>query len=158
MVHVKQHPKARCKTTLEVICSKVRKIVVQTLETVILNMKYKPYETLQVSSEQPFELAFSCNLEDSHSDHFMMVTKEDSGHHAKCLKSRVDFDLEDRHLIWFMVSIIMIMCMLLQMFFEANDIAAEKKVSVLLTVIGKQNFSLATAKLGGTCNTQGQIV
>ena len=30
----------------------------------------------------------------------------------------------------------------LQMFFEANDIAAEKKVSVLLTVIGKQNFSL----------------
>ena len=30
----------------------------------------------------------------------------------------------------------------LQMFFEANDIAAEKKVSVLLTVIGKHNFSL----------------
>ena len=30
----------------------------------------------------------------------------------------------------------------LQMFFEANDIAAEKKVSVLLTVIGRQNFSL----------------
>ena len=28
------------------------------------------------------------------------------------------------------------------MFFEANDIAAEKKVSVLLTVIGRQNFSL----------------
>ena len=30
----------------------------------------------------------------------------------------------------------------LQMFFEANDIAAEKKVSVLIIVIGKQNFSL----------------
>ena len=30
----------------------------------------------------------------------------------------------------------------LQMFFEANDIADAKKVSVLLTVIGKHNFSL----------------
>lgn len=30
----------------------------------------------------------------------------------------------------------------LQMFFEANDIADEKKVSVLLTVIGKSHFSL----------------
>ena len=107
MVHVEQHPKARCKTTLEVICSKVRKTIVQTLETVILNMKYKPYGTLQGSIEQPFELAFTCNLEDSHSDHLMVVTKDDSGHHAKCLKSQVDFDLKDRHLIWFMVSIIL---------------------------------------------------
>jgi hypothetical protein len=106
MVHVEQHPKARCKTTLEVICSKVRKTVVQTLETVILNMKYKPHGTLQVSIEKPFELAFTCNLEDSHSDHFMTVTEDDSGHHAKCLKSRVDFDLEDRHVIWFKVRII----------------------------------------------------
>ena len=105
MVHLEQHPKAKCKTTLEVVCSKVRKTVVQTLEIVILNMKYKPYGTLQASIEQPFELAFICNLEDSHCDHLMMVTKDDSGQHAKCLKSRVDFDLEDRHLIWFMVSI-----------------------------------------------------
>ena len=71
-------------------------------------MKYKPYGTLQGIIEQPFELAFTCNLEDSHSDHFMMVTKDDSGHHAKCLKSRVDFDLEDKHLIWFMVSFVII--------------------------------------------------
>jgi hypothetical protein len=66
-------------------------------------MKYKPHGTLQVSIEKPFELAFTCNLEDSHSDHFMTVTEDDSGHHAKCLKSRVDFDLEDKHLIWFKV-------------------------------------------------------
>ena len=113
MVHVEQHPKARCKTTLEFICSKVRKTVVQTLETVILNMKYKPYGILQASIEQPFELAFTCNLEDSHYDHLMMVTKDDSGHHARCLKSRIDFDLEDKHLIWFMVSIIIIILVLL---------------------------------------------
>ena len=103
MVHVEQHPKARCKSTLEVICSKVRKTVVQSLETVILNMKYKPYGTFQVSMAQPFELAFTCNLEDSHSDHFMIVTKDNSGHHAKCLKSHINFDLEDRHIIWFKV-------------------------------------------------------
>ena len=105
MVYIEQHPRARCKTTLEVICSKVRKTVVQTLETVILNMKYKPYGTLQASVEQSFELAFTCSLDNSHTDHFMAVAKDDGAHHAKCLKSRVNFDLEDRHLIWFMVSI-----------------------------------------------------
>ena len=113
MVRIEQHPKARCKTTLEVICSKVRKTVIQTLEAVILNMKYKPYGTLQVSIEKPFELAFTCNLEDSHSDHLMIVTKDDSGHHAKCLKSHIDFDLEDRHLIWFKVRITLLLCLLL---------------------------------------------
>ena len=106
MIHVERHQRARYKSTLEVICSKVRKAVVETLETIISNMKYKPYGTLQVSSMQPFELAFTCNLEDSHSDHFMTVTKDDSGHHAKCLKSHINFDLEDRHLIWFKVRII----------------------------------------------------
>jgi hypothetical protein len=105
MVHVEEHPKARCETTLEVVCSEVRKTIVQTLETVIFNMKYKPFGTLQVSINQPFELAFTCNLEDSHSDHFMTVTTGDSEHHAKCLKSHVNFNLEDRHLIWFKVRI-----------------------------------------------------
>ena len=105
MVHVEQHPKARCKSTLEVICSKVRKTVVEALETVISNMKYKPFGTLQISIGQAFELAFTCYLKDSHSDHFMIVTKDDSGHHAKCLKRHIDLDLEDRHLIWFKVKI-----------------------------------------------------
>ena len=103
MIHIKKHQKARSKIAVEVICSKVRKTVVQALKTVISNMKYKPYGTLQASIEQPFELAFTCNLEDSHSDHFMIVTKDDSGYHTECLKSHVGFDLEDRHLIWFKV-------------------------------------------------------
>ena len=115
MVHVEQHPKARCKTTLEVICSKVRKAVVQILETVILNMKYKPYGILHTPPEQPFELAFTCNLEDSHCNHFMTVTKDDvdSGHHAKCLNSHIDFNLEDKQMIWFKVRIIKILCIIL---------------------------------------------
>ena len=109
MVHIEQHPEARCKTTLEVICSKVRKIVVQTLETVILNMKYKPYGTLQVSIQQPFELAFtcSCSLKD---EHFMITTKDESGYHAKCLKSLISLNLKDKHLIWFKVRTILPTC------------------------------------------------
>ena len=111
MVHVERHPKARCTTTLEVICSKVRKTVVQTLEIVILNMKYKPYGILHIPQEEPFELAFTCNLEDSHCNHFMTVTKDDSGHHhAKCLNNHIDFDLEDKQMIWFKVRIIKILC------------------------------------------------
>jgi hypothetical protein len=115
MVHIEQHPKARCQTTPEIICSEVRKTVVQTLETVILNMKYKPYGALQASIEQPFELAFTCNLEDSHSDHFMTVFKDDSGQYATCLKSHIKFNLEDRHLIWFEVKITQIILIIIVM-------------------------------------------
>ena len=103
MVHVVQHPKAICKSTLEAICSAVRQTIVRTLETVISKMKYKPYESVLVSSKQPFELAFTCCLEDSHSDHFMTVAKDDSGYHAKCLKSHIAFYLNNTHLIWFKV-------------------------------------------------------
>jgi hypothetical protein len=108
MVHVEQDPEARCRTNLEVICSKVRNTVVQTLETVITNMKYKPYGALQASIEQPFGLAFTC-IKDSHSDHFMTVTKDDSGHHATCLKNHINLNLKDRHLIWFKVRITTVM-------------------------------------------------
>ena len=121
MVHIEQHPKARCKTTLEVICSKVRKAVVQTLETVILNMKYKPYGILHIPPEQPFELAFNCNLEDSHCNHFMTVTKDDSGYHAKCLNSHIDLDLEDKQMIWFKVRIIKTLCILLILIVSADN-------------------------------------
>ena len=103
MVHIEQHPKARCKSTPEAICSAVRKTIVGTLETVISKMKYKPYESLLVSAEQPFQLAFTCCLEDSHSDHFMTVAKDDSGYHAVCLKSQIALDLNRTNLIWFKV-------------------------------------------------------
>ena len=103
-VCVERHPKARCKSTLEVICSAVRQTIVGTLETVISKMKYKPYETLLLSSKQPFELAFTCScLDDSHGDHVMTLTEDESGRHAMCLKSDIVLDLEDRHLIWFKV-------------------------------------------------------
>ena len=103
MVYVEQHPKALCKSTLEEICTTVRQTIVETLETVISKMKYKPYESLHVTSKQPFELAFACRLEDSHSDHLMTVAKDESGHHATCLQSSITFGLEDMHLIWFKV-------------------------------------------------------
>jgi hypothetical protein len=103
MVYVEQHPNGISNMTLDVICSKVRKTVVQTLETVILNMKYKPYRTLSI--EQPFELAFTCTLEDSHSDHFMVIIEDCIGHRATCLKSHVNFNIKDRHLIWFKVKV-----------------------------------------------------
>ena len=103
VVYVEQHPKAKCESTLEKICTTVRKTIVETLETVISKMKYKPYESLLVSSKQPFELAFACCLEDFHSDHVMTVTKDESGYHATCQKSSITFDLEDMHLIWFKV-------------------------------------------------------
>ena len=103
-VCVERHPKARCKSTLEVICSAVRQTIVGTLETVISKMKYKPYETLLLSSKQPFEPAFTCScLDDSHGDHVMILTEDESGRHATCLKSDIVLDLEDRHLIWFKV-------------------------------------------------------
>ena len=107
MVDVKQHPNARCKLTLEVICSAVRQTIVRTLEAVISKMKYKPYESVLISNKQPFELAFTCCLEDSHNDHFMTVAKDDSGYHAKCLKRHIALDLNDTHLFWFKVSILL---------------------------------------------------
>ena len=104
MVHVEQHPNARSKITLEVICSEVRKKVVQTLETVILNMKYKPYGTLQVSKERPFHLAFTCSREPD--CRFMTVTKDDKDYYAKCPKCKFNSILDSKHLIWFKVRII----------------------------------------------------
>ena len=105
MVYVEKHPKATCKSTVEEICTTVRQRIVETLETVISKMKYVPYESLFaiVSSKLPFKLAFTCSLEDSHSDHLMTVAKDESGYHATCLKDSVTFDLEDMHLIWFKV-------------------------------------------------------
>ena len=103
MAYIERQPKARCKSTLEEICSTVRQTIVGTLNSVISKMKYKPHESLLVSSKQPFELGFACCLHDSDSDHLMTVSKDESGHHGTCLISSVDLDLEDEHLIWFKV-------------------------------------------------------
>ena len=105
MVCIEQHPKARCKLTLEEICTTVRQTIVGTLETVISKMKYKPYQSLHLTSKQPLELAFACCncLDDSNSDHLMTVAKDENGRHAICSKSSITFDLADMHLIWFKV-------------------------------------------------------
>ena len=107
MFHVERHPKAECKSTLEEICTIVRQTVVETLETVISQMKYRPYECLlATSTQQPFQLAFPCCLEDSHSDHLMIIAKDVNGRCATCLESSIILKLEDQHLIWFKVSIL----------------------------------------------------
>ena len=103
MVYVEQCPNTLCESKLEEICTTVRQTIVETLETVISKMKYKPYESLHVSSKQPFELAFACCQADSHSDHLMIVAKDKRGRHAKCLKDKVASYLKDMHLIWFKV-------------------------------------------------------
>ena len=103
MVYVEQCPNTLCKSKLEEICTTVRQTIVETLETVISKMKYKPYESLHVSSKQPFELAFACSLADFHSDHLMIVANDERGRHAKCLKDKVASYLKDVHLIWFKV-------------------------------------------------------
>ena len=107
MFHVERHPKAECKSMLEEIRTIVHQTVVETLETVISQKKYKPYECLLATrTQQPFQLAFHCCLEDSHSDHLMIIAKDVNGRCATCLESSIILKLEDQHLIRFKVSIL----------------------------------------------------
>ena len=101
-ITVSHHQRARCKRSLPEICSVVRQTMTETLMTVILKMKYKPFEALlSPNTEQPFNLAFTCCLEDSHSDHLMKVMEDEDGKYAKCLKNNTDTKLEEKHHIWF---------------------------------------------------------
>ena len=104
-IHVSRHPRARKRKSLSFICSTVRQTVVDSLQVVISKMKFKPYvkmDTLFFSSSQPFDLAFACCLEDSHSNHLMRVVEDlPSERYAKCLTEGVEIDLEDEHMVWF---------------------------------------------------------
>ena len=100
-IHVERHPHARSESSLSSICSAVRQMVVETLETVISEMKYRPFKTPLFPTKQPFNLAFTCCLEDSHKDHLMKVDKDESGFHGKCLKSHFGVVLSDEHRLWF---------------------------------------------------------
>ena len=87
------------------ICSTVRQTVVATLEAVISKMKYTQYSKTESSSEHLFDLGFACSLDDTHSDHFMVIAH--NRHHSKCLKDCLRLPLKNEHLAWFeMVSII----------------------------------------------------
>ena len=90
------------------ICSTVRQTVVSTLETVISKMKYKQYSKTESSSEHLFDLAFACSLDDTHRDHFMVVSSNKHlQYYNKCLKDCLRIRLENEHLVWFkMVSMI----------------------------------------------------
>ena len=100
-VHVDWHPQAVRENSLQFICSAVRQTVVDTLETVISEMKYKPFKAQLFSSRRQFYLAFTCCLDDSHSDHLMVVDSDKDQYRAKCLKSHVVFRLQEQHLLWF---------------------------------------------------------
>lgn len=67
-------------------------------------MKYEPYtnvDTPLFSSEQPFDVAFTCCLDSSHSDHLMRVVEDDDSRYAECLKEKLEVMLNDEHRMWF---------------------------------------------------------
>ena len=100
-VHVERYPHTVSEYSLSFICSTVRQTVVQTLETVISEMRYRPFKTPLFPTKQPFNLAFTCCLEDSHKDHLMKVDKDKRGYRCKCLKSHLARNLTDEHKLWF---------------------------------------------------------
>ena len=104
-IHVSRHPRARKRKSLSFICSTVRQTVVNSLQVVISKMKFKPYvkmDTLYFSSREPFDLTFTCCLEDSHSNHLMRVVDDSpSERYAKCLTEGMEINLEDKHMVWF---------------------------------------------------------
>ena len=99
-VHVEQHLQSITKYSLSLICSAVLQTVVETIETVIAEMKYKPFKTPFLPAERPFNLAFTCCLDDSHSDHLMIVDSKNQ-HHVQCSKNHVAFRLPEEYLLWF---------------------------------------------------------
>ena len=81
-------------------CSFVRQTVVETLETVIAEMKYKPFKTSLVLTKQPFDLAFTCCMEDKHDDHLMIVDSKNRDY-VKCSDKHSRFPLPKEYLLWF---------------------------------------------------------
>jgi hypothetical protein len=99
-IHVEQHLRSMSKNSLPVICSAVRQTVVEILETVMAEMKYKPFKAPLFFTEQPFNLAFTCCLDDSHGDHLMIVDNKDR-YRVKCSKNHIAFRVPEEYLLWF---------------------------------------------------------
>ena len=101
------HRLAGKRTSLSLICSSVHWAVVDSLQTVISNMKFNPYSILQkkelaVDGQQLFSLALACTiccLEESDSHHLMKVVNSSSS--VECLKTKVEIEIEERQTIWF---------------------------------------------------------
>jgi hypothetical protein len=96
-IRVERYLRSVSETSLSVICSTVRQTVVETLENVIAQMKYKPFKTPFFLTEHPFNLAFTCCLDDSHGDHFMIV----DNNRVMCLKDHVAVRDSKDYLFWF---------------------------------------------------------
>ena len=98
--------RARCKHSLPDICSAVRQTMVETLETTISKMQYRPQAcvaSVLLSTQRPFHLAFSCCVSESepHSGHLMKVDKDEDGHYGVCLRDGAEVNLDKEHLYWF---------------------------------------------------------
>ena len=103
-IRVERHPRGRSRRSLPNICSTVRQTVVQTLETVITKMRYSAsakMETTMFPTAPTFNVAFTCCMEESHSDHLMRIDKDENGYFGECPKDPIGLDLEEKHLIWF---------------------------------------------------------
>ena len=98
--------RARCKHSLADICYAVRQTIVETLETTISKMQYRPQACIAatfLSSQRPFHLAFNCCVSESepHSGHLMKVDKDEDDHYGVCLRDGAEVDLGKEHLYWF---------------------------------------------------------
>ena len=89
------------KSSLTDICCKVRRTIIETLETVIFKMKYKA--VINCSGERPFHLSFPCCLENSHSDHLMEVVDDGEDRYAICSQYGREVELKGVHQKWFEV-------------------------------------------------------
>ena len=100
----KQHQYSCCKLPISKMCFNVLHTIMETLETVISRMKYKPYariKTQLLPCERPFDIAFSCCLEKSHNDHLMKVIKDGDEWYAECSTTDMEVTLSEGQLAWF---------------------------------------------------------
>ena len=100
---VKRRTHATKKYSPGYICSTVRQKVVESLETVINNMRKNSHSTMVTPlfpTDHMFVSAFPCKLE-YHSDHFMKVDKVKSTYSCKCLNEGTEIDITEEQLVWF---------------------------------------------------------
>lgn len=101
-VHVAKVPNAFSKLKLQDICSHVRQTIIETLETVISRLKYRPFEKDAITKEI-FSIAFSCCCSDTSENHLMTTAIETNEIVAYCTKSSCRFQLSDKQRTWFEV-------------------------------------------------------
>ena len=88
--------------TITEMCPIVREQIVQTLNNVIMEMKYKLSIFASEPEKLPFFMAFPCSKK-GHSGHLMKIIEEEGQPlYAQCLKDESEIDLSDHNqLVWF---------------------------------------------------------